>query len=296
VLDRASTFADPEIVKLLQTKFVPVAIDQFYQRQQKDAEGDFYRKLVTQGPWKDVAGTTQGFYIATADGKLLAFNNNRGPERIKRLLEQSLLDFKPAELASIEPGPIDPRFVRMPPQGGLIVRVTAKVLGGYEHTDDEWQQIFQSALSRDNLWIRKDEHQALVRGELLESLKRRIAQFHLIDNTRGEPTNWEGTDIRKLDLRLDGGKLTGSVQLENKSGDQGYVADLLGFVETQNGRVVRLDMVAKGLYWGEGQFTLGAPKGKFPLAVAFSLANGDEEADRVPPQGSKGLLLEYIEF
>jgi hypothetical protein len=295
VLDRASTFADPEIVKLLQTRFVPVAIDQFYQRQQKDAEGDFYRRLVTQGPWKDVARTTQGLYIATADGKLLGFNNNRGPERIRGLLKQSLLEFQPAETAAIERGPVDPRFARTPPRGGLVVRVTAKVLGGYEQTDDEWQRIFQSALSRDNLWVRKDEHEALVRGELPESLKRRIARFHLVDNTRGEPPNWEVADIRKLDIRLDGGKVTGRVEFENKSGDRGYTADLLGFVESENGRVVRLDMVAKGLYWGEGPYTAGAPKGRFPLAVAFSLARGDEEADRVPPQGSKGWLAEYIE-
>jgi hypothetical protein len=295
VLDRASTFADPEIVGLLQTRFVPVAIDQFYQRQQKDAEGDFYRTLVAQGPWKDVTRTTQGLYIATADGKLLGFNNNRGPAKIRSLLKQSLLDFRPVKQPPIERRSVDSRFARTPPQGGLIVHVTAKVLGGYEHTDDKWQHIFQSALSRDNLWIRKDEHEALVRGELPESLKRRIAQYHLVDNTRGEPTNWDGADIRKLDLRLVGGKLTGSVELENKSGDRGYVADVLGFVETRDGRVVRLDMVAKGLYWGEGPFTLGAPKGKFPLAVAFSLASGDEEADRVPPQGSKGWLPGYIE-
>jgi hypothetical protein len=295
VLDRASTFADPKIVSLLQTKFVPVAIDQFYQRQQKDAEGNFYRTIATQGPWKDVDGTTQGLYIATADGKLLAFNNNRGPEPIKRLLEKSLRDFQPVAVSSIKPGEADPRFARTPPQGGLVVRVTAKVLGGYEETDDEWQKIFQSALSRDNLWIRKDEHQALVRGELLDSLKHRIAQFHLIDNTRGEPQMWDDADIRKLDLRLDGGKLTGTVQLENKSGDHGYYAELLGFVESDKGRVVRLDIVAKGLYWGDSLFTRGAPKGKFPLAVAFSLASGDLEADRVPPQGSKGWLPGYIE-
>jgi hypothetical protein len=173
--------------------------------------------------------------------------------------------------------------------------VNAKVLGGYEPTDDEWRRIFQSALSRDNLWIRKDEHEALVRGELPESLKRRIARFHLVDNTRGEPPNWDASDIRKLDLRLVDGKLTGSVELATKSGDRGYVADLLGFVETRDGRVVRLDMVAKGWYWGEGPFTAGAPKGRFPLAVAFSLASGEEEADRVPPQGSKGWLPEYID-
>src|SRR5262249_26235147 len=259
------------------------------------AEGDFYRKLVTQGPWKDVARTTQGLYIATADGKLLGFDNHRGPQQIRKLLKQSLLDFQPAELASIEAGPADPRFARTPPQGGLVVRVTAKVLGGYEPTNDEWQQIFQSALSRDNLWIRADEHEALARGELLESLKRRIAQFHLIDNTRGEPTNWEVGDIRKLDLHLVGDKLTGSVELETRSGERGYVADLLGFVETQNSRVVRLDMVAKGLLWDSGHPPPHAPKENSPRPGAPPRAGGDEEAARAPPQGSKGWLEGYIE-
>ena len=148
----------PRSSSLLQTRFVPVAIDQFYQRQQKDAEGTFYRKIAAQGPWKDAKGTTQGLYIATADGKLLGFNNNRGPEPIKRLLEKSLTDFQPVAVSPIKPGESDPRFAHTPPQGGLVVRVTAKVLGGYEEMDDEWQKIFQSALSRDNLWIRQDEH------------------------------------------------------------------------------------------------------------------------------------------
>ena len=102
-----------------------------------------------------------------------------------------------------------------------------------------------------------------MRGELLDSLKRRIARFHLIDNTRGEPDMWDDADIRKLDLRLDHGKLTGTVDLENKSGDRGYHAELLGFVESDKGRVVRLDMVAKGLYWGDSPFTRGDPKENF---------------------------------
>ena len=174
------------------------------------------------------------------------------------------------------------------------MRVTAKVLGGYEQAKDEWQQIFQSALSRDNLWIRRDEHEAMVRGELLDSLNARIARFHLIDNTRGEPPMWDAADIRQLELKLDDGKLTGTVQLATPSGDRGYQAELLGFVETANGQVVRLDVVAKGLYWGR-PYTRGAPKGKFPLAVAFTLATGNEESDRVPPQGSKGWLPGYIQ-
>jgi hypothetical protein len=53
VLDRESTFADSEIVRLLQTRFVPVAIDQAYQRRQQDTEGEFYRKIAAQSPRND---------------------------------------------------------------------------------------------------------------------------------------------------------------------------------------------------------------------------------------------------
>lgn len=96
MLDRESTFADPEIVKLLQTKFIPVAIDQAYQRRQKDAEGDFYRKIAGQGPRSNFRSTTQGLYAATPDGKLLFYNNNRGPERfdfVQQCLQEQCLRF-----------------------------------------------------------------------------------------------------------------------------------------------------------------------------------------------------------
>ena len=94
MLDRASTFADPEIVKLLKTRFVPVAIDQAYQRRQKDTEGEFYRKIAGQGPRSNFQSTTQGFYIATAAGKLLLFNNNRDPAKVRRLMKQKLAEFE----------------------------------------------------------------------------------------------------------------------------------------------------------------------------------------------------------
>jgi hypothetical protein len=60
VLDRASTFADPEIIAALKSRFVPVALDQAYQRRQNDAEGEFYRKIAGQGPRNDFDDTTQG--------------------------------------------------------------------------------------------------------------------------------------------------------------------------------------------------------------------------------------------
>lgn len=299
MLDRASTFADPEIVHLLKTRFVPVAIDQAYQRRQRDTEGDFYRQIAGQGPLKDFQGTTQGFYIATAGGDLLLYNNNRDPAKLRRLMKEKLAEFRtsPAARRQVEAIPaekVDPRYNVEPPAGGLVVRVRAKVLGGYEPTTDRWRTIFQESVSRDNLWITADEHEALVRGDVPVSLQRRLARFHLVDNTRGEPPMWSEDEIRSLRIHLDDGRLTGRVHLETDRGDRGYEAELLGHLETKDGRVVRLDLVALGKFWGEGPFTRGAPKGKFPLAISFSLADGADVADQIPPQGARGWLPGYL--
>jgi len=311
VLDRASSFADPAIVKLLQTRFVPVAIDQAYQRRQQDAEGDFYRRLAGQGPRNDFKGTTQGLYIGTAGGKLLAYNNNRSPERIRRLLDKALDDYDPerdaraiggdalVDKGAADAGPADfrpdPRYARVPPAGGLVVRVHARVLGGYEPTDDRWQKLFQSAVARDNLWVTAAEQRDLAAGRVPDSLARRIARFHLIDNTRGEPPMWNEKEIRKLSLSIRDGRLVGTAHLETEDGKRGYTCDLAGRLEQEGQRVTRFDLVARGDYWGHGQFTPGCPKGKFPLGVAFRLADGSDTADAVPPQGSKGWLPGYIE-
>lgn len=299
MLDRASTFAQPEVVQLLKTKFVPVAIDQAYQRRQQDAEGEFYRKIAGQGPRNNFQGTTQGLYIAAPDGKLLLFNNNRDPEKVLRLMKQKLAEFEASDaakssVAAIKPGKLDPRWNARPPEGGLVVRVQAKVLDGYEPTDDPWKVIFQSAMSRDNLWISKQEHEALARNELPLSLQKRLARYHLVDNTRGEPPMWKEPEIRQLDMQLRDGRLSGRVQLQTERGDRGYEAELLGEVKTRDGQVVGFSVVALGQFWGRGPFTGGAPPGKFPLAISFTLADGTDVSDAIPPQGSRGWLDGYL--
>jgi hypothetical protein len=121
-----------------------------------------------------------------------------------------------------------------------------------------------------------------------------LVRYHLIDNTRGEPPMWRDADIKHLELTLRDGRLKGSVRLETAAGDRGYHADLLGFLEAKDGKVTRLDLLAVGQFWGEGSFTRGAPKGRFPLAVAFALADPERGTTRVPPQGARGNLQAYL--
>lgn len=284
---------------MLRTQFVPVAIDQAYERRQQDAEGEFYRKFAGQGPRGDFAGTTQGFYVATAAGDLLLYNNNRDPAKVLRLAKRARERFAAspaakAEVASIDHGRVDARYAVTPPSGGLVVRVHGKVLGGYAPTDEPFQKAMQQALSRDNLWITQEERQALLRGELPDALMRRLARYHLVDGTRGEPPMWRADEVLTLDVHRKGDRVSGRIRLGTKDGKRGYEASLLGFVATEGERVTRFDLVVDGTFHGEGRYTRGAPEGAFPFAVAFSLADGSDVADAIPPQGSRGWVDGYL--
>jgi len=277
---------DAEIVALLKTKFVPVAVNVVFHQHQRDAEGDFYRGFATEGG--------QGLYTCRADGKRLGYTNNRVPERTKDLLHRTLADPQPVVAPAAKAGPPDRWWVRRPPEGGLIANVTSKVLGGYEKSDNLWRQAAQNSLGRDHLWVRRDEREALARGEFPPSLARRIARFHLLDNTRGSASLWGKDEVKSVDVTLKDGRVTGTVHVETASGDQGYKAEIRGRVEAAEGRVTCFDLVARGDFWGETQYTQGAPPGKYPFAVAFALASGQDEADKVPPEANRSDPDEYL--
>lgn len=233
--------------------------------------------------------------MAAPDGKLLGFTNNRSPDWVKAMLKKALADFQPSEAELLTNPRPDPNFNYHPPEGGLVVTVTTKVLAGYSPAPNSEIGFFQNSLGRDLLWIRKDEHDALARGELLDTLKKRIAKFNLLDNTRGEPHHWEDAEIKKLEMSLSGGILTGVVELETAAGDRAYHAQIRGIVESSQGKVTRFDLVSRGEARGASGCTLVAkPKDTFTLAVSFRLASGKDEADRVMPQGAKSWLPDYL--
>lgn len=285
-------FQDSELVKVLSTKFVPVAVDQHIHRQKKDAEGELFAKVLKQAG-RGLDGYSQGVYLFTADGKLLAFANTADAAGVKRLTDIALKKFDPkappVKLDDVKAAPPLP----LPPEGGLVLDVTAKVLGGYDPDDPKLKRVRES-IGRDHLWLRKDEAESLAKGTLPESVVPRLVRYHLLDNTRGEPPMWRVDEVKKVELTLKDGKLTGKVHLETKAGDRGYQADLLGVVELRDGKVARFDLLAKGDFWGEGTFTRGAPKGRFPFAVAFSLADVECATGKVPPQAARGNLKAYL--
>ena len=299
-----SKFSNDELLDLLKNEFVPVAFDQFYQRQQNDAEGDFYRLIASQGPRKNFSRTTQGCYVTDAAGNFYGYNNNFGPDRLLTTMKQGLKRFneKKAKLKSVKEivsGKRDSKYARAIPAGAAVVQVNAKVLyTTVSRLDAKHRQIFENAISRDNLWVLQNEIKTLAQGEMPQSLVQRIVRFHLVDNTRGEPEMWELGEFKMVIVEvLPKGKIEGKVWLETADRSRGYRATVKGFLETDgsSGQLKRFDLLVFGKHWGKSRWVAEASKGEFPLAVAFRVANEKDVAFTVPPQATKGWMEDYLD-
>ena len=105
---------------------------------------------------------------------------------------------------------------------------------------------------------------------------------------------WSSNDLREVDFKLDQNRFTGRAKLSTESGNRKFDVRLSGSLDITGEKVTRFELVAHGDFEGEGRYTRGAPKGAFPLAIFFSLADGTDIADSIPPQGSRGWVEGYL--
>jgi hypothetical protein len=308
------------MVRLASEFYVPVAGDDWYQRRRDDAEGEFFRKVADQGRRVTDGGTRQGIYCFTASGRLLAFRNAQDAEVMKDTLRRGLAAWQRLPAQETNPGAVtiedlakpDPRYTRTPPEGGLIVTVHTRILeedvrGRLECGTCDIPGGDRAA--RDHLWLTKAEWQSLIpadpkSGEVRavpENIARRIARYHLVDNTRGEPSFWTAEQLRKLRMELTVIEATDKIVRLRLQGEvllatdadaarakRGFAPRLIGEIRYDRVKkaVDRFDVVAVGDHWGEGPYTGGARPGRKPVGVAFELSRGDKPGDRVPPQAA----------
>src|SRR5262249_16063470 len=151
---------------LFKTRFIAVAVDQHVHRKRTDAEGELFASIIKQAG-RGLDGHAQGFYIFTPAGKLLEHSNTVSGEHMKEVIDSALKKGDPSDpIPKFEFDPKDARPLFEAPEGGLIIAVTSKVLGGYEKTDDCNEKIRQEALGRDHLWVRKVEAEELCKDNL----------------------------------------------------------------------------------------------------------------------------------
>lgn len=305
--------------------YIAVTGDDWYQRRRQDAEGEFFRRLSEQagrGSIDPGGSTRQGIYCFTAGGRLLAFKNaGQNPDVMREVLRQGLRNWQKLPASERQPGAvevpasgkIDSRYTRTPPANGLIVNVHARCLdrgATGDYTDAVCAVGRGNEASRDHLWLTEREWKSLVptgakpgeRFSMTDALAHRIARFHLVDNTRGEPPFWSTKDVRAVNMtlivekadamgttmRVVGAALL-STTADAASSDRGYDSRISGQIhyDAKQGVITRFDLVAVGDHWGEGSFTRGARPGRTPLGVAFERSVGRSPADRVPPQAAR---------
>ncbi len=274
-----------------------MAGDDWYNRRRKDATGKFFWKVASQGP-RDPKGTQQGHYVLTAQGKLLGYNNNRGPEKRIEMMKEALKKW--GELSEAEKkgevqekGESDRDFSPEFPEGAQIVKVFTRSL---EEREGRLQKLEKGKVGNqaavDHLWLKKSEVEKLGKliadggGEIPEWLGLRIAKFYLRDNTRGEPRDWKKEEIKEWALAVDGkGKVKGGFLIDSADGGLGYEGEISGELAIQAGVLTKFDLLVLGKHWGEGRYTQGSRPGKTPQGQVFRLVDGKLARDRIPPQG-----------
>ena len=160
-------FKNSTIVELLKTQFVPVTMDINIRKQQNDAEGAFYRKIVEPSPRDLDKGATQGIYVVTPDGKVLDFffTQKTTPQDMIRALKNVLQEYKPTRVAAIREGTRchHANLNRTPTKGGFVVRVGSRFPAaspGRYLKHGWWRKKYgavQQEVGRDVLWVRADE-------------------------------------------------------------------------------------------------------------------------------------------
>ena len=231
---------------------------------------------------KGLKASTFGMSVFTAGGKLLGRGGSFEAKGVLPMLERGLAAYRPeAEVHVPKPAAEETEKLKRPPDGGLVLYTTWRAIGPYEPqgssttANELYAGVFQRSLGVDRLWVRKDEADALARGEFPASLKKRM-----LPDLRYASTG----KVQTFDLSLKDGRLSGTFR-----GDKGDGGDLLGFVETRNGKVTRFDLLARGL--GHQVVDCGfsasltvIPRGKqVPVAVLFTLADPADDLSLVVP-------------
>jgi hypothetical protein len=286
------------VVQLLKDHFVAFALNN---------AGWTINMTPAEALWlKDRGGRacTQGMAVFTAGGQMLGTGGGYQAAPNIKMLRDALRRYKPEEkvaigdpAAAVDPKelpegwrPMLPRVVPRPAKDGLVLYVTWKALGlpqqpemlpkNYSLSD---YQLHQKMLLVDRVWAGKTEADFLAAGNFPEKLKQRIAiHVGFVMNSK----------VKSFDLALRGQRLSGSLLLQN-----GERCDALGFVAVKDGKVHRFDLVVKGMTDGKAGEGSGFPSvggllpegKKTPVAMAFMLADPNDELAKVQPGSGKDL-------
>lgn len=237
---------------------------------QRSATGTWFMNMA-QKVKPDIANgiTSQGFYVAAADGSAYQFNNNRSVERVLAMMDRGLAGFqaKPPTKADIQQGAYG--FRR--PDDVIAIRVYTRIRPVPAGADSSNETVAQ-----DHLWLRKSELEVLKTGKVPDAVLWRIGRFHMVDNVRGEPNHWGVSEVKEATAN--------GLRLAFKMGAADAKRGLEGNLDLATTRDA-VKGYGEATAWGAGTYTPNPPAGKFKVVFAFTTVN-DEVSKVVAPQAA----------
>jgi hypothetical protein len=242
--------------------------------------------------------TAQGFYVVGADGKFYGWNNAHYMPEVLRFMGSALEAFRqnPPGHVEISQAQISAPFSHSPDLTTSVVRVYTRIRPLPTGCGD-----LNRSVGRDHLWIYADDIEEILAASTKEKsfslpkkLVARLVRFHMIDNVRGEPDDWQSEDVKQATftaqlLRQDATskhfQFHGVYAQETANHRRGQEGTLDGEFDIvlSTGKVASFRAFGEALAWGESRWTPGAPKGKFGLVTAM-ISVQDETSNAVPPQ------------
>ena len=261
--------------------FVPVTGNTHDLQNRRSELGTWFMQTVAKAnPRVDQGHTSQGFYVVAADGATYGFNNNRSVDRVLGFMAEGLKQFRTNPAPSQGVQSLEHKRLS-PPAGATVLRVYSRITPTPEGCNES-----NKNLQRDHLWILPEEAKSLAQGAVPESLQLRLCRFTLVDAVRGEPDFWATANIVDKSFeflpRPVGNRLHGRFSM--RSARQTLEGSLELELAIDGDKVVAAKGYADCTASGSGQWTPGAPEGKFPLKFAFVLAPATK--DTVPPQAA----------
>ncbi len=289
----------------MQTEFIPFTGDTHELQFKKSPAQQWFLGIYhrTSAPLlnaqKSFSNDSQGMYIVGPDGTSYGYTNDHDPSNIHACMNSALQQYKqhPPKSVTITDQEIQARFAITPAPTTSVVRVFSRIRPVPEGCTG-----LNKGVGRDYLWIYRDEVKAMLAAKVQpgqaikmpDSLARRMARFHLLDNVRGTPDMWDAHEVKHLTFQARlvqdaGGVRTiafaGTFAMQTNSEKKGYTGKVEGelAIRASDAQVVRFRAFSDGKAWGDGTYTPNAPKGRYTLQIAMVEAH-DPTARIVPPE------------
>ena len=203
-MGRRSVWSDQRILALT-SKFTCAADEVWRLQRDNDPECRWFRMAV-RGDNKPVAGSMQGTYVITPQGRLLGRINSANPDHVLKVLSNALNkwdamdDTERRQTATDAPEPTN-RWENSYPASGLVLERFARDIG---ESPDNPQR---APVNRDSVWFSKQELHGWLpeakigaEADVKQGLIERLARFAFVDNVRGQTLPYAQAELISYEM------------------------------------------------------------------------------------------------